>query len=96
MYLSEKPNEHGRYNLRLYDNVPLYVRPSLWKRINFQAFVFRLIGKPVPGDEGQLQPEGYKINEVGPSHMVKLGQDATEKTKQELLKKEFGRCPFGI
>ena len=95
-YISPKLNEHGRYNLRVYDNTPLYVRPTFWQRVNPQAWLFWMIGKPVPGDGDNLQPEGYKINEVGPKHMVKLGQDATESTKQELLKKDFGRCPFGI
>lgn len=94
-YLQENENEFGRYNLCMYDNLPLYVRATLWKRLNPQAWLFWMLGRPIPGDDKvKLCPEGYRIEELGPHNFHGRGQKEMEATKRKLSGQDRKMCPF--
>ena len=60
-----------------------------------QAWLYRMLGKPVPGDDNdKYSPKGYHIGDVGPNHMVGKGMDSTSEIKANLKKRNRGGCPF--
>ena len=82
--------ESGRYTLSNYDNEPFYVQPTFWRRWGPGTWAMRMMGLPLPGDQGnRFFPEGYKISEVGPRGLAKgvLQVDRDGKRRQG--------CPFG-
>lgn len=95
--ISDTKNEHGRYYLKFYSNAPVYIRPSLWQRLTPQAWLFWLLGKPIPGDEKHgFHSEGYDINEVGPKSMLGKGLHDMRDTKTRLAQEDSGGCPFRL
>lgn len=56
----------------------------------------RILGLPVPGDEGdKYRPGGYKISEVGPDFMKGKGEDHMSASKEKLVGERMKGCPFG-
>lgn len=82
--------ESGRFTLSRYDNAPYYIQPTFWRRWGPGTWAMRMMGLPLPGDEGdRFQPEGYKISEVGPHG---IGKGVLE---VNLIKIGNKGCPFG-
>ncbi|KAJ5126593.1 hypothetical protein N7448_007372 [Penicillium atrosanguineum] len=50
--LTEKPDKNGRFFLTEWEAAPFYVKPTFWNRWGPMALVTRILGRPVPGDEG--------------------------------------------
>jgi hypothetical protein len=95
-YLVEKKaDSDGRRHLIRYDTIPYYVKPTLLNRYGPAALVSRLLGVPLPGDEGYF-PEGFTTSDVGPSALIGKGHVEAEKTKARLAKERTGGCPFAI
>ncbi|MCJ1405075.1 hypothetical protein MMC11_008301 [Xylographa trunciseda] len=93
--LSDELNEHGCYNFKAYDYAPLYVRATLWERWSLQAWVFWLLGRPLPGDaKQQHHPQGYKISDIGPDRMIGKGAQSMYETKARLKVHAVRTCPF--
>jgi len=59
------------------------------------AWVSRLIGAPLPGDEG-MAPEGFKVKDVGPFSFVGKGYGDAAKTAERLQRERTGGCPFAV
>ncbi|KAL8686601.1 MAG: hypothetical protein Q9224_005397, partial [Gallowayella concinna] len=60
----EDLNSDGRYTVSFWEGAPYYVTPTMWRRWGPEAWASRLLGLPVPGDEGaKYYPQGYKIPE---------------------------------
>ena len=65
--MADKPDTMGRYIWSKYLGEPWYVEPEFWNRWGKKALWRRMLGVPVPGDEGEkFMPAGYKIEELGP------------------------------
>ncbi|KAL9080240.1 MAG: hypothetical protein Q9157_000962 [Trypethelium eluteriae] len=93
-YIAHQP-EGGtdRYNLKEYLSFPWYVKPTLERRWGPRAWLLRLIGRKLPGDDNDMYaPEGYLIEEVGPASQRGKGVDHMENTKLRLRGR--GDCPF--
>lgn len=83
--------DSGRYTLSHYDNEPFYIQPTFWRRWGPGTWVMRLMGLPLPGDEGdRFSPAGYLISEVGPR---RLGKGVLPVDRVGARKREG--CPFG-
>lgn len=84
-------SESGRYTLSHYDNEPFYIEPTFWRRWGPGTWAMRMMGLPLPGDDGnRFSPEGYKVSEVGP-HRFGKGVLPVDRIG---TRKEQG-CPFG-
>ena len=97
----DEADAQGRRTLRLYDNFPYYVRPTLMNRWGPGAWMSWLMGRPLPGDAG-FTPEGFLTEKVGPKlfeHTGKRKEDwgrEAEQTKERLRKERTGGCPFNM
>ncbi|KAL8763411.1 MAG: hypothetical protein Q9184_000799 [Pyrenodesmia sp. 2 TL-2023] len=91
----EPPSQDGRIALRVWEGAPYYVRPTLWRRWGPEALASRLLGLPLPGDEGEkYYPRGYMIPEVGPDVVAGKGAKNVKETVAGLQKTRTGGCPF--
>ena len=91
--LAEAVDAEGRRNFTRYDNQPFYVRPTLMNRWGPGAWLSRLMGLPLPGDEG-FAKEGFKTLELGPKIFQGRGGSAADETIARLRKEGLGACPF--
>lgn len=83
----------GRRHFTRYDTLPYYVKPTLYNRWGLGAIASRLMGVPVPGDEG-FCPEGFMTSDAGPAALMGKGRLEAEGTKKRLAKERTGGCPF--
>lgn len=94
-YLTDQPDKAGRRYFVLWDTKPVYVKPTLWNRWGPGALMSRALGVAVPGDPGTY-PEGFVIDEVGPSVFAGKGrQEALETVKRLETEANVG-CPFAM
>ncbi|KAM5458159.1 hypothetical protein MaudCBS49596_000071 [Microsporum audouinii] len=78
-----------------WDNVPYYVKPTLWNRWGPEALFTRLLGKPVPGDDGdKYSPDGFNPPDVGPLRFSGKGKEYHDQMKKRLQAERTGQCPF--
>lgn len=97
----DQPDAQGRRTLRLYDNFPYYVKPTLMNRWGPGAWVSWLTGRPLPGDDGFI-PEGFLTEQVGPKMFEDKGKQGgdwereAEQTKARLRRERTGACPFNV
>lgn len=81
----DEPNEHGRYYIRLWEGLPYYVKPTFWNRWGPAAWFSRLVGLPVPGDDGdKYYPHGYDTQDLGPKYFEGKGRKTMQEIKDEL------------
>ena len=72
------------------------MKPTLWNRYGPFAWISRLRGVPLPGDEGEKYwPKGYKIEQIGPVCMRGKGADYWRESKEKLTRERTKGCPFG-
>lgn len=95
-YISAEPDKTtGRYSSKEYLSHPWYVRPTFKRRWGSRAWITRLLGRKLPGDDGnKYNPEGYKILELGPASQKGKGLMEMEATEVRLQRSEHGGCPF--
>ncbi|KAK9558625.1 hypothetical protein V6Z88_004925 [Aspergillus fumigatus] len=92
---TEKPNEYGRHHVQVWNGMPYYVRPTLWNRWGPLAWVQRLMGLPLPGDDGdRFYPRGYYTPDVGPKYFEGKGRKSLEEIKEKLRMQRTGESPF--
>ncbi|KAL8736241.1 MAG: hypothetical protein Q9166_000396 [cf. Caloplaca sp. 2 TL-2023] len=91
----QKPGPDGRCSVSFWEGAPYYAKPTFWRRWGPAALASRLLGLPVPGDEGdKYHPQGYKIPEVGPDKFLGKGAESAKETVHGLAKTRTGGCPF--
>lgn len=96
--VSKDMDKAGRCALELYMTHPWYVKPSLSWRWGLDAWIGRLRGEILPGDEGdKYRPEGYLVHELGPDRLK--GKRVAEFERQKAFVRGEGgfngaRCPF--
>lgn len=95
-YIPSKPDKNtGRFNSIKYLSYPWYVKPSFSRRWGPKAWVARLLGRKVPGDDGnKYAPDGYIFNEIGPQDLKGKGIKEMEETRLKLTQQGRGGCPF--
>ena len=88
-------SRHGRYALYDYLAHPWYVKPTPLRRWGPGAWITRLLGYKVPGDDGDKYfPQGYSFADVGPTALSGKGIREMEKTRFRLVQRNRGGCPF--
>ena len=96
-YVSDEPEANGRYSSREYLSHPWYVKPTLKRRWGMKAWTTRLLGRKLPGDDGnKYSPEGYAITEVGPAKLTKSGLREMEADLDRIRASRPGSCPFSV
>ena len=94
-YISSEPEDNGRYSSREYLSHPWYVKPTFKRRWGARAWMTRLLGRKLPGDDGnKYNPEGYLISEVGPSRLAKCGAAEVHAEMLKIRRSRPGGCPF--
>ncbi|KAE8404993.1 67 kDa myosin-cross-reactive antigen family protein [Aspergillus pseudonomiae] len=72
---SDGSNEHGRHYVSTWSGAPYYVKPTLSNRWGLSAWFMRLLGLPLPGDEGEkYYPKGFDTAELGPKYFEGKGR----------------------
>lgn len=85
----------GRFNSIKYLSYPWYVKPSLSRRWGPKSWMARLLGRKLPGDDGnRYAPEGYKFTEIGPKAQSGKGIKEMKETRTKLARSSRGGCPF--
>lgn len=95
-YIPSKANRKtGRFNSVEYLSYPWYVKPSLNRRWGPRAWITRLLGRKLPGDDGnKYAPEGYKFTDIGPQALKGKGIEDMDVTRTRLTNQRRGGCPF--
>jgi len=92
---SDADNKTGRLNSVEYLSHPWYVKPSLNRRWGPRAWMTRLLGRKLPGDDGnKYAPEGYIFTEIGPQALKGKGVEEMDETRTRLTNQRRGGCPF--
>ena len=92
---TDSPSKDGTFFLITQENAPWYIKPTLWNRFGPSTWIARLMGLPLPGDEGgRYSPQGYKIPEVGPDNLKGKGMEFMKGEKEWVGKVRSGGCPF--
>ena len=85
----------GRFNSIEYLSYPWYVKPSLSRRWGPKSWMTRLLGRKLPGDDGnRYAPEGYMFAEIGPEAQSGKGIKEMDETCATLTRTKRGGCPF--
>ncbi|PLB45065.1 67 kDa myosin-cross-reactive antigen family protein [Aspergillus steynii IBT 23096] len=72
---TDQPNEYGRFYVRVWVAAPYYVQPTFLNRWGPGAWVSRMLGLPLPGDEGdKYYPNGYDTADLGPKYFEGRGR----------------------
>ena len=96
-YISATTESNGRYSAKEYVSHPWYVKPTLTRRWGLSACLTRLLGRKVPGDDGDKYcPEGYIISQVGPESVRGKGMQDLEIDIGKITTQGVRGCPFGI
>ncbi|EZF27204.1 hypothetical protein H112_00793 [Trichophyton rubrum D6] len=83
------------HSVLAWDNAPYYVKPTLWNRWGPEALYTRLLGKPVPGDDGDKYfPNGFVTSSVGPQRFLGKGEEYHGQMKKKLQAERTRQCPF--
>ncbi|KAF3480136.1 uncharacterized protein GIQ15_05483 [Arthroderma uncinatum] len=92
---TEAFDEAAPHSLLVWDNAPYYVKPTLWNRWGPETMYSRMLGRPVPGDDGDKYfPGGFNPPDVGPQRFLGKGKEYHEQTKKRLQVERTGQCPF--
>ena len=84
---SEDANEYGRHYVRTWSGAPYYVQPTLLNRGGLSAWVSRLFGLPLPGDEGEkYYPKGFETADLGPKYFEGKGHSTVQAYYDQLVK----------
>ena len=90
---SDDPN--GKYFLFDYLAHPWYIQPTLRRRWGPSAWLTRLLGYKLPGDDvDRYHPTGYSIPDVGPQDLIGKGRKQMDETRTRLARANRGGCPF--
>jgi hypothetical protein len=94
-YISSLPEDSGRYSSREYLSHPWYVKPTFQRRWGLRAWVTWLLGRKLPGDDGnKYNPEGYLISQVGPASLKGSGKIEMDADLDRMRMTNPGGCPF--
>lgn len=72
-----------------------YVKPTFLARNSPLAWFRRVIGVASPDGE-HYKPQGYKIFELGPEKMEKLGEEECIAMRDRLMEGNRSTCPFAV
>ena len=95
-YIPSGPDtQTGRYNSIEYLSHPWYVKPSFKWRWGPGAWVSRLLGRKLPGDdEDHYAPEGWIFPEVGPQFLKGKGIKEMNESRARIISQRRKGCPF--
>lgn len=93
---TDEPNEYGRFYVRVWVAAPYYVRPTFLNRWGPGAWISRMLGLPLPGDEDdKYYPNGYDTADLGPKYFEGKGRKSVQDIKDELWRTMQER-PFEV
>lgn len=90
---TEQADAFGRYFRCTWAAQPWYVKPIVQNRSGIKAWIARMRGLPLPGDDG-LKSHGYRPEEIGPKRFEGKGLAEFEAEKASLMAAKRGGCPF--
>ena len=91
------PTPQGTYHLMRYVAAPFYIQPTVWRRWGPPSWGARLLGLPLPGDEGdRYRPGGYRVGDVGPDRMQGKGEAWARESQAKLREMRRSGCPFSM
>lgn len=87
----------GLYHTNSYLSHPYYIKPGFWNRWGVGAWFVYLSGGDLPGTRGaQYEPQGYRIEEVGPERMRGKGGKEMSEWADKLRNERPAGCPFNL
>ena len=87
--------QNGPFRLFDYLAHPWYVKPTMMRRWGPGAWITRLLGYKVPGDDGEkYYPQGYTFTDLGPQALRGKGIKEMDETQARLFHGNRGKCPF--
>lgn len=86
----------GRMRLNTYLGHPFYNKPGFVNRWGPGAWIQRIFGGQLPGDDDKFIPQGYRFEEVGPKSVEKKGLDETTLWEKKLSVERPVGCPFAF
>ncbi|KAJ5578080.1 uncharacterized protein N7459_007044 [Penicillium hispanicum] len=93
--ITDDADENGRFFLTGWEAAPYYVKPTFWNRWGPVAWLTWMLGRPVPGDQGEkYYPTGYQIQDVGPKYFEGKGRKGMDETVEQYKTSRTGKCPF--
>lgn len=97
-YIASGPDSKtGRYNSVEYLSYPWYIRPSFRRRWGPRVWLTRLVGRKLPGDDGnKYAPEGWTFSELGPQVLRSKGIKEMDSDHDRLASQDRGGCPFRL
>lgn len=95
--LGDPDPKTGRMWLNNYLGLPFYIKPGFLNRWGPDAWLQRIFGGPLPGDDDdRFIPQGYRFEEVGPKSVQNKGLDETTAWEQKLSAERPVGCPFAF
>lgn len=97
-YIPSSPDRNtGRYNSVEYLSYPWYIKPSWKRRWGPRSWLTRLVGRKLPGDDGnKYAPEGWTFAELGPQALKGKGTREMAEDQIRLVRQDRGGCPFRL
>lgn len=87
----------GRFYYKDYQGHPFYNKPTFWNRWGPSAWLVWMLGGDVPGSKGdRYMPQGYKFEEVGPTHMKDRGLKEMRAFEERIASERPAGCPFAF
>ena len=95
-YIPSGPNaKTGYYDSVEYLSYPWYIRPSVKGHWGPKAWLTRLLGRKLPGDDGnKYSPKGWTFTELGPQSLRYTG--IGQMNDARLIRQKRGGCPFAV
>ncbi|MCJ1276280.1 hypothetical protein MMC21_004085 [Puttea exsequens] len=87
----------GRYNSIEYLSFPWYVKPTWSSRWGAKAWRTRLVGRKLPGDDGnKYAPEGWSFTELGLYALKNKRIKEMHNDQIRINRQDRGNCPFRL
>ena len=87
----------GNYYRYEYLAHPYYVKPGIWNGWGPIAWFKWISGGDLPGSKGALyNPEGYKIEDVGPALWKGKGGKEMQEMENKINAERPAGCPFAV
>lgn len=94
--LGDPDPKTGRMWLNNYLGHPFYNKPGFLNRWGPDAWLQKIFGGELPGDDDRFIPQGYKFEEVGPDNVKNKGLGETAAWEQKISVERPVGCPFAF
>ncbi|TWU75808.1 hypothetical protein ED733_004262 [Metarhizium rileyi] len=96
VFVTEPDPKTGRMRHPHYLKEPWYTPATVWWRWGPTAWATWATGGLVPGDNAEMQPEGFLWEDIGPRNKMGRGVEEMAKMEEHVRQRATGKCPFAI